>query len=71
MYVQVQRASGSTDIEVMSRPTPTAPWGAPVKLGGVNTTGFDGDPFLSPDQRTLYYGTGATFTVLEIWQATR
>ena len=50
---------GSYDLWLTTRPSQAAAWSPPVNLGPViNTSGMEGVPFLTPDQKTLYYGMG-------------
>jgi serine/threonine protein kinase len=47
---------GRSDLWMCTRSSTSEPFGTPVNLGpGVNTAGFDGSPFLSPDGRTLLF----------------
>jgi hypothetical protein len=50
---------GSYDIWLTTRPSQAAAWSPPVNLGPpINTSGMEGMPCLSPDWKTLYFGTG-------------
>jgi hypothetical protein len=50
---------GSYDMWLTTRPSQAAPWSPPVNLGpAINTSGIEGSPCLSPDQKTLYCGIG-------------
>ncbi len=50
---------GSYDIWMTTRRSQAAAWSPPVNLGPViNTSGMEGIPSLSPDQKTLYGGIG-------------
>jgi Tol biopolymer transport system component len=49
---------GSYDIWLTTRPSQAAAWSPPVNLGPpINTSGIEGIPSLSPDQKTLYFGS--------------
>jgi len=49
---------GSYDIWMTTRPSQAAAWSPPVNLGPpINTSGMEGIPSLSPDQKTLYFGS--------------
>jgi predicted secreted protein len=50
---------GSYDMWMTTRRSQAAAWSPPVNLGpAINTSGGEGVPSLSPDQRTLYFGSG-------------
>jgi hypothetical protein len=50
---------GSYDMWMTTRPSQVAAWSPPVNLGSpINTSGMEGMPCLSPDSKTLYFGTG-------------
>jgi hypothetical protein len=50
---------GSYDIWLTTRANQAAAWSPPVNLGPpINTSGMEGMASLSPDQKTLYFGTG-------------
>jgi Tol biopolymer transport system component len=46
---------GNYDIWMARRATPTDPWGTPEPVSELNTTGEERDPWLSPDERTIYF----------------
>lgn len=49
-------ADGPEDVYVTTRTTKDAPWGPPVNLGSaVNSAGWDGAPWISPDGLELYF----------------
>jgi hypothetical protein len=49
---------GSYDVWVTTRRSQAAAWNSPVNLGPViNTSSIEGGPSLSPDQKTLYFGS--------------
>jgi len=48
--------SGNKDLYEMTRPSRTAPFGAPAALTVFNTTGTEESPRLSADDLTLYFG---------------
>ena len=51
--------SGGFDMWVTTRRSQAAAWSPPVNLGPlINTSGIEGVPFLTPDQKTLYGGIG-------------
>jgi len=50
--------NGGSDMWVTTRPSQAAAWSPPVNLGpAINTSGSEGLPSLSPDQKTLYFGS--------------
>ena len=50
---------GSYDMWMTTRRSQAAAWSPPVNLGPlINTSGIEGVPFLTPDQKTLYGGIG-------------
>ena len=50
--------SGGYDVWMCKRSSVQEAWNPPVNLGPViNTSGIDGIPSLSPDQKTLYFGS--------------
>jgi hypothetical protein len=50
---------GSYDVWMTTRPSQAAAWSPPVNLGpAINTSRMEGLPSLSPDQKTLYFGSG-------------
>ena len=54
---------GNYDLFMARRARATDPWGAPVALGELNTSGTERDPWLSPDERTLFFARdNALFT---------
>jgi hypothetical protein len=49
---------GSYDIWMTTRPSQAAAWSPPVNLvPPINSSGMEGIPSLSPDQKTLYFGS--------------
>lgn len=49
---------GSYDLWLTTRPNIADTWSAPINLGsGINSSGAEGAPSLSPDLRTLYFGS--------------
>jgi len=49
---------GSYDMWMTTRPSQAAAWNPPVNLGpAINTSGSEGLSSLSPDQKTLYFGS--------------
>jgi len=74
LYSNRSGGYGSNDIWVARRPTTSDSWGTPVNLGPpVNTSSGDCCPGISPDGRTLFFGSrrsggkGST----DLWVATR
>jgi Tol biopolymer transport system component len=60
---------GNWDIWSSSRPSRSAPWGAPVNLGPVvNSRLYEWQPSLSSDARTLYFTRTADGISGQIWQ---
>ena len=54
---------------VATRPTPSAPWQAPVNLGPkVNRTGNELAPRISPDGRVLYFCRFTYGRLHDVWQ---
>ena len=49
---------GGRDIYRAERPDESSPFGAPVLVIGINTTGDEGDPWVSQDERVIYYTRG-------------
>src|SRR5678816_974831 len=44
----------------------------PTLLGGINTTSSENDPFLSPDERTIYFSSDRSGSMgFDVWMATR
>ncbi|MHC4520956.1 MAG: LamG-like jellyroll fold domain-containing protein, partial [Planctomycetota bacterium] len=59
---------GSYDLWLTTRPSQAAAWNPPVNLGpAINTSGAERVPSLSPDQKTLYFGS-AQSGGLESWE---
>jgi len=59
---------GSYDLWLTTRPSQAAAWSPPVNLGpAINTSGAERVPSLSPDQKTLYFGS-AQSGGLESWE---
>ena len=53
--------AGTSDIWVAHRTSAASPWGAPINLGPiVNSTTNDTAPYLSPDGKSLYFGSDRT-----------
>jgi len=46
---------GSAEIYIATRASTAVPFGTPVALGPVNSLGFEGQPWLSPDGARLYF----------------
>ena len=51
---------GGTDLWISTRPSTTAPWGAPVLLPGMNSTLAEDDPSITGDGLELYFCSGDT-----------
>jgi len=66
---------GESDIYMATRPTKDDPWDEPVNLGPiVNTSGYEGTPYLSPDGLKLFlygFSRGGAIGPVDIWVATR
>jgi hypothetical protein len=62
--------TGNIDIFVATRPNPTAPFSLPQRLDELSTAGMDGDPWISPDGRTLLFASNRDGTT-RLWQVTR
>jgi hypothetical protein len=56
----------SANLYVMTRMTPTAPWGAPQPLTVLNSTAGEESPRLSENDLTMYFGRGG-----DIYKTTR
>jgi hypothetical protein len=46
---------GDQDVWIAARATASDPWGAPSPVAELNGAGYDSDPWLSPDLRTIFY----------------
>jgi hypothetical protein len=60
LYFASNRAGGrgGWDVWVATRPSLSAPFGSPVNLGpAINTSFGEGDPHISPDNRTLVFSS--------------
>ncbi len=65
---------GQADIWVANRLTKQDPWGEPVNLGpAINSTAWDGEPWLSPDGKELYFVSFRTagYGNADVWVARR
>ena len=65
---------GSYDLYEVTRPNSAAPWGTPVALTALNTSGADYEPTLSADGLELYFiSTGRTPKIgsSDCWAVTR
>ncbi|MFB0554251.1 MAG: DUF4440 domain-containing protein, partial [Phycisphaerae bacterium] len=73
LYSSRSGGYGSNDIWVARRPTTNDPWGTPVKLGPtVNTSSGDCCPSISPDGRTLFFGSTRSGSISsDLWVTTR
>ena len=56
LYFHKLNGTNNYDLYVMTRPTPSDPWGSPQPVPGVNTTLNEESPRLTPDDLTLYFG---------------
>jgi len=66
--------SGSADIYVTQRASVSDPWGEAVNLGpAVNSSSYDGEPGISSDGLSLYFGSKRPggYGKADIWVATR
>lgn len=72
LYFGSDRAGGQgqQDVWMATRATPTAPWTTPAPVTELNGTENDSDPWLSPDQRTLFYSRQVG-SMRSIYTATR
>ncbi|OHB82301.1 MAG: hypothetical protein A2Z38_00275 [Planctomycetes bacterium RBG_19FT_COMBO_48_8] len=64
--------SGGWDLWMSTRNTRNDPWGQVVNLGpAVNTSAAESTPFVSPDMKTLYFGSNRPGSLgdLDIWSA--
>lgn len=74
IYLQAFRngSGGAGDIYLVSRATPTAPWGPPVKITPPSGADFDADPWLTPDEHVMLFATGgATINNLDVYISNR
>ncbi len=62
---------GTRQIWVSQRATASAPFGPPIKLGGLDPTIDESDAWLSPDLHTLYFVRAIPGQAREIYRATR
>lgn len=58
--------TGGGDLYLARRDDPSAPWETAIPISELNTASVEGDPWLSPDEHTLYFTRGA-----DIYIATR
>lgn len=65
--------SGGFDIWMSTRANTADAWGTPVDVAGLNTSGNDRAPGLSPDGLSVYFASDRAggFGGLDIWGATR
>ena len=71
MYFSSDRAGGAQDLFVAERPTTSAPFGAAVPLGSLNTADFnERDPWVSADGHVIYFASDRTGTLKDLF-ATR
>jgi Tol biopolymer transport system component len=66
---------GNVDLWVTTRPTKESPWIEPVNLGPIlNNVHYDGDPDISPDGLSLFFGSHGDLTgygSLDLWLSRR
>jgi hypothetical protein len=65
---------GSVDMWVITRATPSDPWGTPVNLGAtINSPSYDLPVWLSPDDLTLIFSSNRPggFGSWDLWEITR
>jgi hypothetical protein len=63
---------GHSDLWITNRPTKDDPWGTPVNLGDtVNSSYFEGGPFISADSLTLFFIRNAGPGTSDIWMTRR
>jgi Tol biopolymer transport system component len=60
------RVSGNDDIWMARRTDAMATWGTATPISELNTGAVESDPWLSPDETTIYFGRGT-----DIFMATR
>ena len=60
------RVSGNNDLWMARRSDVSAMWGTAAPINELNTTAAEGDPWLSPDEATIYFARGT-----DIFMATR
>lgn len=64
------KVNGSPDLFLVERTSTSDPFGTPVELTAINTTGHEGSPFLSPDKKTIYFDSDRSGTT-DIWMSQR
>jgi WD40 repeat protein len=57
---------GTNDLYIATRPTPDAAFGTPQPIPELNTAGIEADPWVSPDQRHIFFARDG-----QIWEASR
>jgi Tol biopolymer transport system component len=60
------RVSGNNDLWLARRSDPASMWGTAAPISELNTAAAEGDPWLSPDETTIYFARGT-----DIFTATR
>lgn len=60
IYFHTETAGDLGDLVVATRTTPTGAWGAPVALTTLNSNLTDADPWVTPDQRRIYFASNRT-----------
>ena len=70
IYFSSDRDGGAPDLYVASRPTTAEPFEAPVPVVELNSSANDDDPWLSPDERTVFFMSARSGNE-EIYMATR
>jgi Tol biopolymer transport system component len=61
---------GQRDLFVSERPDASAPWGAPTPMNELNTASNEGDPWVSPNGRVMYFSSDRDGTS-NLYKATR
>src|SRR5690606_29342333 len=69
-FIQDDPDLGTGDIYFVKRPTTSEPFGVPEPVAGVNTEFHERDPWLSPDESTLYFSSDRDGNT-DIFRATR
>jgi hypothetical protein len=57
LFTQDDPAGASGDIYFVQRPSIDEPFGVPEPVAGINTEFNERDPWLSPDERFLYFAS--------------
>lgn len=71
VFDSTRAGSRGSDIWTATRPFPWGRWSAPVNLTQVNSDGSETRPSLSPDGRTLYFGSVREGRSQDVFTSTR